>query len=95
MDARRCISEGLIEVEDSNKTKEAEKDAKVLKKALETLMETKTRKKEKLDEILSFHRLVEEVCFCLISLSLSLLVQFSRSLTLIFLFTCRVTRFSA
>ena len=71
MDARRCISEGLSEVEDSNKTKEAEKDAKVLKKALETLTETKTKKKEKLDKILSFHRLVEEVCFCLISLSLN------------------------
>ncbi|XP_063677545.1 uncharacterized protein LOC134813610 isoform X2 [Bolinopsis microptera] len=58
--AKRCITEGLSDVEDSNKIKDAEKDVKVLKKALETLTETKSKKKEKFDEILSFHQLVEE-----------------------------------
>ena len=57
----RCVSEGLSDVEDSNKIKEAERDAKVLKKALEELIDTKSKKAEKLDEILSFHQLVEEV----------------------------------
>ena len=59
--AKRCITEGLSDVEDSNKIKDAEKDVKVLKKALETLAETKSKKKDKFDEILSFHQLVEEV----------------------------------
>ena len=57
----RCISEGLSDVEDSNKIKDAEKDVKTLKKAMDTLTQIKTAKKDKLDDILSFHQLVEEV----------------------------------
>ena len=60
----RCVSEGLSDVEDSNKVKDAEKDVKTLKKAMDTLTQIKTTKKDKLDDILSFHQLVEEVsCF--------------------------------
>ncbi|KAL5264735.1 hypothetical protein ACHWQZ_G005720 [Mnemiopsis leidyi] len=56
----RCIAEGLSDVEDSNKIKDAEKDIKTLRKAMDTLTQTKTTKKQKLDDILSFHQLVEE-----------------------------------
>ena len=57
----RCIAEGLSDVEDSNKIKDAEKDIKTLRKAMDTLTQTKTTKRQKLDDILSFHQLVEEV----------------------------------
>ena len=67
---KRCIAEGLTEVEDSNRIKDAEKDVKILRKARDQLIETRNRKKEKLGEILAFHKLVEEVNIAVICILL-------------------------
>ena len=66
----RCVAQGM-DLGDISRLKDAEKDIRTLQNDLKILKDKEQLKKEKLDEIFEFHRLVEEVSFIFISVKIS------------------------